>query len=518
MWDLRDEDLDDPLHSPDPVRDAKMDRSCTPFSARGWLNVSAITVVILGLLTLFAGYPIITYYKNPTPVTPGFNLGGINSSGQIPDLPNMPKLIDKDTNEEFYTRTGSDGTTYNLMFSDEFETAGRTFWPGDDPYWEAVNFNYWATGDLEWYSPEAITTKDGKLVITMTEEETHNLNFQSGMLQSWNKLCFTTGYIEMSVSLAGSPTAPGLWPAAWTMGNLGRAGYGATTDGGWPFSYDSCDVGTFPNQTTASGSPAAAATGGTGGGPISYLPGQKLSACTCPGGDHPGPSVNVGRGVPEVDVFEVQIDVADFHAQASQSMQVAPYNYQYQYDDSATASPINDSQITSFNTYKGGPYQQAVSALTFVSNSNYDNQSYATYGYEWYSNPNDRGAGYIQWYAGGAETWRLTPQTIGPDNQTQISQRIVPEEPMYIILNLGMSPSFQQQDFKHMQFPASMYIDYVRVYQRSDVSSDGLTCDPPNYPTADYINNHLNAYSNPNLTTWAQAGYTFPKNKLYNGC
>jgi hypothetical protein len=33
-----------------------------------------------------------------------------------------------------------------------------------------------------------------------------------GMLQSWNKFCFTTGYVEVSVSLPGSPQAPGLWP------------------------------------------------------------------------------------------------------------------------------------------------------------------------------------------------------------------------------------------------------------------------------------------------------------------
>ena len=48
------------------------------------------------------------------------------------------------------------------------------------------------------------------------------------------------------------------------------------------------------------------------------------------------------------------------------------------------------------------------------------------------------------------------------------------------------SASFQAQDWMHLQFPAKMYVDYVRVYQRSDVS-DGTTCDPPNYPTADYI-------------------------------
>jgi beta-glucanase (GH16 family) len=41
-----------------------------------------------------------------------------------------------------------------------------------------------------------------------------------GMLTSWNKICFTTGYVEVSVSLPGSSDTAGLWPGAWTLGNL----------------------------------------------------------------------------------------------------------------------------------------------------------------------------------------------------------------------------------------------------------------------------------------------------------
>lgn len=32
-----------------------------------------------------------------------------------------------------------------LVFSDEFNTDGRTFYPGDDPFWEAVDLHYWGT-------------------------------------------------------------------------------------------------------------------------------------------------------------------------------------------------------------------------------------------------------------------------------------------------------------------------------------------------------------------------------------
>ena len=112
--------------------------------------------------------------------------------------------------------------SWQLVFSDEFNVDRHSFYPGDDPFWEAVDLHYWPTEDIEWYDPVQITTKDGKLVITMEEVLNHDLNFRSGMLQGWNKFCFTTGYVEVSASMPGSPQAPGLWPAAWTMGNLVR--------------------------------------------------------------------------------------------------------------------------------------------------------------------------------------------------------------------------------------------------------------------------------------------------------
>ncbi|KAG9315728.1 glycoside hydrolase family 16 protein [Chiua virens] len=520
MWDTRDPDLDDALHNPDPVQDAALDNSFTFFSARGWANVSVLVILVVGLITLFAGYPIIHYYTTAESAVSGYNLGGVNYTGQVPNLPGLPRLIDPDTPSSAMYRVGSDGYTYQLAFSDEFNTDGRTFWPGDDPFWEAENLHYWPTGDLEWYDPQAVTTKNGKLVITISEQPINNLNFMSGMLTSWNKLCFTTGYLEVSLSLPGSSQGPGFWPGAWTMGNLGRPGYGGTTEGTWPYSYDSCDVGTLPNQTL-DGTPAAAATGGDGG-PISYQPGQKLSSCTCPGQDHPGPTTSggfVGRGVPEIDILEAQIDLSTspFQGQVSQSLQIAPYNYQYQFNNASPATTINDSAITVLNSYKGAVYQQAASAVSFVDSQNYNGQNYATYGFEYWSNPNDRSSGYVTWYSQSAQTWKVTSASIGADSTMEISNRLIPEEPMYIILNLGMSPSFQGANFGALTFPSAMYVDYVRLYQREGIQN-ALTCDPPGYPTANYINSHLNTYTNPNITTWAQGGYSFPSNRLTSTC
>lgn len=172
-WDTKDPDLDDALHNPDPRISAAQDHSFVFFSARGWANVSVLVLLMAGLVTLFAGYPIISFYHSTPLVTLGSNFGGSNGTGQIPYLPNIPTLIDNDTDKKYYTKVASDGSTWNLVFSDEFNTDGRTFWQGDDPFWEAVDLHYWfvvylptcccfslrqrenrPTGDLEWYNPQ----------------------------------------------------------------------------------------------------------------------------------------------------------------------------------------------------------------------------------------------------------------------------------------------------------------------------------------------------------------------------
>ncbi|KAH8827210.1 glycoside hydrolase family 16 protein [Flagelloscypha sp. PMI_526] len=469
----------DQYHDADPVRDKEW---VDPFSARGWMNVGGMIILAGCLLFVFMMLPILDHFViNPPRKLTGL---GVNASGQIPEFQSFPSLIDKDTPESAYERTGNDGQKYELVFSDEFEVDGRTFWPGDDPFWEAADLHYWATNNLEWYDPKAVTTYDGKLVFTFSKEKNHDLNYTGAMITGWNKLCFTTAYIEVSLSLPGSSKVPGLWPGVWSMGNLGRPGYGASTEGMWPYSYDSCD--------------SAAVTGGNSGEPISYLPGQRVSACTCPGHDHPGPEVTRGRGVPEIDILEAQIDLDKGQGEVSQSYQIAPYDYKYDFRNS-------------------GPFQQACSVLTLVDPVFYEGYSYTTYGYEWYSNPSHRDQGFITWYSGGKPSWHISSSAVAANPITQVNNRLIPEEPMYLILNLGMSNFFQKVDFNNLKLPVQMFVDYVRVYQRKG-TKNGMTCDPPDYPTKDYINNHLVAYTNPNLTTWASANFTFPRNSLYDGC
>lgn len=42
------------------------------------------------------------------------------------------------------------------------------------------------------------------------------------------------------MSFPGNSKIMGFWPGAWTMGNLGRPGYGATNHGVWPYTYNEC--------------------------------------------------------------------------------------------------------------------------------------------------------------------------------------------------------------------------------------------------------------------------------------
>ena len=58
-------------------------------------------------------------------------------------------LIDPDTPQSAMSRTAADGTKLVLVFSDEFNTDGRTFYDGDDPFFQAMDLWYGATQDLE---------------------------------------------------------------------------------------------------------------------------------------------------------------------------------------------------------------------------------------------------------------------------------------------------------------------------------------------------------------------------------
>ncbi|KAG8751924.1 beta-glucan synthesis-associated protein [Serendipita sp. 396] len=521
-------EADDWLHKPDK----RIDETGTICTGRGLTTVGCLGLLVLGIVALFLGFPLTTAILQRTMSrNGGYNLGGINATGQV--MEGVFALIDKDTPESLYTKVSPvDGRTMQLVFSDEFEVEGRTFYPGDDPFWEAVDLHYWGTRDLEWYDPNAITTKDGKLVIEFRKEQNHDLEYVGGHLASWNKFCFTGGLLEVSVQLPGLPTVSGFWPAVWTMGNLGRAGYGASTDGMWPYSYETCDRGTLKNQTLDGLPDVQAEQLGDHAYDyaLSYLPGQRLSACTCAGELHPGP-INSdgtfrGRSAPEIDVFEAQIDGNLGAGAVSQSCQFAPYNAYYSWDNATNLEFHQATGTQELNGFKGNVWQQAASVVSRTNQRCYEGAvtpCHSVYGFQ-YKPGNADDNGHVTWVNDNKLSWTMHAAGFGADPVAQISERVVPKEPMYIIMNLGMSPGFSDIDFEAIDamLPAHMSIDYVRVYQYPDEINYG--CDPPNYPTASYINRYIEAYSNPNLTQWSASvedgGYEqpIPKNRLIDNC
>ena len=72
------------------------------------------------------------------------------------------------------------------------------------------------------------------------EKTTETRHLQTAMLQGWDKFCFQEGIAEISVQLPGKAGQPGLWPAFWMMGNMGRATYARSTNGMWPWNYNQC--------------------------------------------------------------------------------------------------------------------------------------------------------------------------------------------------------------------------------------------------------------------------------------
>lgn len=273
-------------------------------------------------------------------------------------------------------------------------------------------------------------------------------------------------------------------------------------------------AGTLKNQTLPDGSGPATTVDNNGNGGLSYLPGQRTSACTCAGEDHPGPSHDVGRYASEIDIIEAQIVIEQATGQVSQSYQLAPFDAGYQFSNTtAGAYKIHDSSITAFNSYLGGTFQQSASALTMIDDEIYINQNtidpnsgsgeFRVFGMEYKSKPDDRPNAYIRWISQGKDSWTLWGKGLAANAEGQISERIITEEPMALVFNFGASNNFQNVDFGHLIMPNYVRIDYVRVYQ---AEGGVVGCDPEDKPTADYIQKHYNAYTNPNLTLWSDAG------------
>jgi beta-glucan synthesis-associated protein KRE6 len=222
----------------------------------------------------------------------------------------------------------------------------------------------------------------------------------------------------------------------------------------------------------------------------------------------------VGRAAPEIDIFEAQ--VANDEGEVSQSGQWAPFNAKYEWFNTSDNMIIYDATETYLNTYTGGAFQQATSGVSLTDQNCYQLATgcFSVYGFEYKPGYDD---GYITWINNNKAAWTLKGPGVAADTRVEISARPVPQEPMYILVNLGMSENFGYVDLEHLTFPAIMSIDYIRVYQPKD--SINVGCNPDDFPTQAYIEEYIEAYTNPNITTWVDDyKQPFPKNSFLKQC
>lgn len=245
----------------------------------------------------------------------------------------IKQWVDPATPEDRWMYTSSRGREWELVMSDEFNTKGRAFRPGQDHLWTSLEKPDGVNGALEIYSHNMTSTAcddDGTcyFFIQVVEDEqdvrvynahrhppayeTAHFYYRSAMVQSWNKFCFQGGMLEVRAQLPGAVSShsgnPDLklgkngpattnqyyptWPGIWMMGNLGRAIFSASTNRMWPFSYNKCEPDVFEPSN------------------------QRISACDS--NPKHGLNPNQGRGAPEIDLFEGSGKLI------SASLQIAP--------------------------------------------------------------------------------------------------------------------------------------------------------------------------------------------------
>ena len=100
---------------------------------------------------------------------------------------------------------------YQLVWSDEFSgtavnTADWTFETGGGG---------WGNNELEYYSANNATVKNGALIITAKKKVMQGYNYTSARMKTQGKKEFTYGKIEARIKL---PLGQGLWPAFWMLG------------------------------------------------------------------------------------------------------------------------------------------------------------------------------------------------------------------------------------------------------------------------------------------------------------
>eukprot|EP01135_Chromosphaera_perkinsii_P006226 Nk52_evm3s462 gene=Nk52_evmTU3s462 len=430
-----------------------------------------------------------------------------------------------------------------LVYSDEFY-GDRNFTKGEDNVWELDELWDWESGDQSIYTKENANAADGFLILSVYESyqcwtapngSNKCSDFNGGRITSWNNLCFTGGRIEISAKMATMEEMPGYSPRFALMGNLARVGYPASMQGIYPYSYNECDEGVFPTNSTGTGGEtwkpgksaqellmeevretrAQAACEGpckfdkpydipAWGGATepfntgSCLPGQRINACNA--GKYPSSGFGMrngeGRGAPVIEILgnvnskEKQLLTGEYVFAPK-----APFPY------GPTDNPYYGPN-TGRNLEKGVRLRYVNNTLV-SDNIGWEKsltqnffQEFHDYGVEW--EPGE----YIVWLMDGKPVFMLTQDDLVAQKVTEgedyfgypveVSKRLISEEPMYVILGLSVNGRYSPVDRAVSIYPQVFLIDYVRLYQYPDKVD--MSCDAKKKPSRDYIRAHWDYY------------------------
>ncbi|KAA0209887.1 MAG: glycoside hydrolase family 16 protein [Ignavibacteriaceae bacterium] len=108
---------------------------------------------------------------------------------------------------------------WELTFEDNFNTFDTTKWITEFP-WETRTI--WSNKELQWYMPENVSVKDGKLQLTTVKKQIYGkdvesekqFEYTSGMICSSESFVQPYGKWEIRVKF---PFRKGFWPAFWLL-------------------------------------------------------------------------------------------------------------------------------------------------------------------------------------------------------------------------------------------------------------------------------------------------------------
>jgi beta-glucanase (GH16 family) len=178
--------------------------------------------------------------------------------------------------------------------------------------------------------------------------------------------------------------------------------------------------------------------------------------------------------------------------------------------DKSCSSPRARNQTRSESMPEFNYQMDAISANWGIPLRAYTD--YMTYQLEWVMGS----SGYIRWMIEDVVVFEIPAESIENPPQDDIKSnpvKMMIEEPMYIIFNVALSTSWGTSppnagstcrgdgldDTTNKicdAFPLYMKIDYIRIYQDlSEGSTMAIGCDPETHPTAQFIEDHIDEYS-----------------------